>query len=227
MDNNCNGQVDEGYGIGTPCQAGEGACLTEGHFACTSVDTSACDAVAGTPSTEVCDGVDNDCNGTADDHVMLAPQAATAQAGAGGLFCDEQNVLLLDGNLAGLARATTSNSNWVILDGHYHVSCVYLDFGSTFAASMARVYSMTALQMCGDGAQMGYDLDVTVYWGSTVGSLHFVGDAMTHTALTPPHELTINTPGPGRYLALCRGGAGDFRSNIAVDYAEVEVVCPQ
>lgn len=69
LDNDCDGAVDEGFDLlGQTCLSGLGECRSAGHFIC-SPDGSgyACNApvVAGTP--EVCNGKDDDCDGTADD----------------------------------------------------------------------------------------------------------------------------------------------------------------
>ncbi|MCA9620915.1 MAG: hypothetical protein KC731_17960, partial [Myxococcales bacterium] len=58
--------VPQCNGFGTPCSAGVGECASSGQIVCQGVN-SVCSAVAGTPTAEVCDGLDNDCNGTADD----------------------------------------------------------------------------------------------------------------------------------------------------------------
>ncbi|MCB1942446.1 MAG: hypothetical protein KDI53_10480, partial [Candidatus Accumulibacter sp.] len=65
-DNDCNGFVDDVEGVGERCSAGEGACAVAGRVVCTPAGPR-CDAVAGAPSPEACDGVDNDCNGIVDD----------------------------------------------------------------------------------------------------------------------------------------------------------------
>ena len=65
LDNDCDGTVDNGNpGSGGPCTTGlQGACsagiqqCTNGALTCAQTTQS---------STEVCDGVDNDCNGTVD-----------------------------------------------------------------------------------------------------------------------------------------------------------------
>jgi uncharacterized repeat protein (TIGR01451 family) len=63
-DNDCNGTVDDGFGTGAACSAGQGACFSAGVVACNAMGTSACNAVAGMPSAESCnDLVDNDCDG--------------------------------------------------------------------------------------------------------------------------------------------------------------------
>jgi hypothetical protein len=61
IDDNCNGQVDEGLGTST---CGVGACQRT-VANCVNGVTQTC--VPGTPSPEVCDGFDNNCNGQIDE----------------------------------------------------------------------------------------------------------------------------------------------------------------
>lgn len=67
VDNNCDGETDEGFGLGDVCSVGVGACRQEGVLSCGASGQASCDAVEGSPSEEVCDSIDNDCNGTVDD----------------------------------------------------------------------------------------------------------------------------------------------------------------
>ncbi len=68
-DNNCDGQVDEGYAVGAPCTAGIGACERQGILICSGDGTgTVCSATPGEPSPEICDGIDNNCNGIIDDN---------------------------------------------------------------------------------------------------------------------------------------------------------------
>ncbi len=63
IDNNCDGDVDEGFDVGETCTRGHGACRVSGVWACTADGARACSA--GTPpqgTQEVCDGIDNDCD---------------------------------------------------------------------------------------------------------------------------------------------------------------------
>jgi len=67
-DNDCDGDVDEDFGVGDECTNGVGECASSGIEVCSAngIETI-CDAVAGAPEAEVCDGKDNDCNGVKDD----------------------------------------------------------------------------------------------------------------------------------------------------------------
>jgi hypothetical protein len=62
VDNDCNAFVDDGFG---PCTVGTGQCQVTGTYTCVEGEP-VCDAQAGNPSVEVCDGLDNDCDGVVD-----------------------------------------------------------------------------------------------------------------------------------------------------------------
>jgi Putative metal-binding motif len=69
VDNNCDGEIDEGYPIGDACEVGLGACRVTGRLVCASDDRSVvCDATPMLPGDEWCaDGMDNDCDGETDE----------------------------------------------------------------------------------------------------------------------------------------------------------------
>ncbi len=91
-DNDCNGEADEGFGVGGPCSAGMGACAAQGVFVCNvNGDAAECDAMPGTPSTELCDMIDNDCNGETDDNCVPCVVDADCGGPQSGKVCDPNN----------------------------------------------------------------------------------------------------------------------------------------
>lgn len=68
IDNDCDGDTDEGFDVGDACTTGVGACAVTGEMECTDDGTDTeCNATAGESADEVCDDdIDNDCDGDTD-----------------------------------------------------------------------------------------------------------------------------------------------------------------
>lgn len=81
LDNDCDGQTDEDWqtglasDLGRPCEVGRGLCRQSGVFECATPDglDTTCNAEPGAPGTEYCDGLDNDCDGAADNSCVMEP----------------------------------------------------------------------------------------------------------------------------------------------------------
>ena len=86
-DNDCNGQTDEGFAVGGACTAGKGECKTNGVNAC-SADAKSVTCQANLPagSKEVCDGKDNDCDGSTDESLT---QSCSTACGSGVQTCSK------------------------------------------------------------------------------------------------------------------------------------------
>ncbi len=77
LDNNCNGLVDENVpNVGQPCASdtgkpppGDGVCRTTGTYVCNGPNATKCTAVKDLSKAgpEICDGLDNDCDGLVDE----------------------------------------------------------------------------------------------------------------------------------------------------------------
>lgn len=99
LDDNCNGSADEGCPcdeteLTEPCGTDEGAC-TAGSRSCEGGRFTACEGVT-PPEPETCNEIDDDCNGSIDDHLER------------GAACDGADTdRCLEGTIAGCAADGT------------------------------------------------------------------------------------------------------------------------
>ena len=70
LDNDCDGQNDEDYvQLARPCVAGLGECAVRGFWRCSELGGIQCGDGEREAINEICDGLDNDCDGQSDEHV--------------------------------------------------------------------------------------------------------------------------------------------------------------
>jgi MYXO-CTERM domain-containing protein len=71
LDEDCDGTADNGFDVGAACDNGlKGACKASGFKVCTTDGTgTVCDAPVVPPGVEVCNGIDDDCDGIVDNNV--------------------------------------------------------------------------------------------------------------------------------------------------------------
>ncbi len=103
-DDDCDGAVDEGFRLGAACISGLGICAVEGRRACADDGTAVCDAEPGDPEEEVCDDLDNDCDGIVDEGEGDA--AGVAFGGCGPRYRSCLDVLRAGGVESGVYRVS-------------------------------------------------------------------------------------------------------------------------
>jgi hypothetical protein len=112
-DDNCNGTVDEGFaGLGSSCTAGIGACTRYGSQRCNMAGTgTVCSAVAGAPTTELCNQLDDDCNNMVDEPFKTGAMALATQCAAGLGVCARYGSYICKPDGTGTQCSATPGTN--------------------------------------------------------------------------------------------------------------------
>ncbi|MEO8214546.1 MAG: MopE-related protein, partial [Myxococcales bacterium] len=90
IDNDCDGDVDEGFNVGAACNNGlTGTCRRVGIYECAPDKMGVTCNLTGAPiATEVCNNIDDDCNGMIDDGLGIG-QGVGVDCGIQGQGCNK------------------------------------------------------------------------------------------------------------------------------------------
>jgi len=97
-DNDCDGALDEGFNLGAECAVGVGQCAARGVTVCApDQERGVCDAAPREPAAELCNALDDDCDGLLDETFDVG---GVCSAGRGA--CAAEGVLACNGSGRGL-----------------------------------------------------------------------------------------------------------------------------
>lgn len=115
LDNNCNGDIDEGFNVGAACNNGlTGTCRRVGITECAPDKMGVTCNLGGAPTTpEVCNGIDDDCNGLIDDGLGAA-QGVGVDCGIQGQGCSKGVTQCVGGKIV---CSSTSNPQPEVCNG--------------------------------------------------------------------------------------------------------------
>ena len=88
VDNDCDKKVDENYDVGASCSVGIGECKNTGKKVCKANGSGTkCSVTPKPKKTEICDGNDNDCDGSVDESL------GSTNCGKGVCYHTQQNCI--------------------------------------------------------------------------------------------------------------------------------------
>lgn len=135
LDDNCDGSADEGYNVGGTCSVGVGGCAKKAAILCDGAGGATCPAVAGMPAAEVCNGIDDNCDGTKDEGFsvggacMLGLGACQA---SGSFTCNLMGAVVCDAITGSVSPEVCGNTIDEDCDGALDNACADSDGDGLF-----------------------------------------------------------------------------------------------
>ena len=145
VDDDCDGTIDEDFPtLGSSCTVGVGTCTRTGNVVCDAAQTgTTCSVAPGSPGTEVCNGLDDDCDGHIDEGWLNQSTGVYDQAFACGSCSNDCTVLYALPNASGTCNLTggphcamACDANAYDLDGQVADGCeLLLDTGGVYVST--------------------------------------------------------------------------------------------
>ncbi len=163
--------------------------------------------------------------GDADACAPLVPIEAldATPTGGCGVTCAFQNVLLADGNFAGLDCVGAPGEQ--MLAGHTVTGCIVVDFGSVRSLDPV-VFRLKAVpSACGGNCtspDCGTGDQFKVFFGDSLGTYTYLNDFSISSTVS---DFQVELGAPARFVVACRTGNGPPRDDVAID-AIWSVACP-
>jgi len=202
LDDDCDGLTDELFlGKGEVCQAGQGVCTRFGTRVCNGGGTAlVCSATEGPSSGEVCDLLDNDCDGSTDEDFKTGARYTAATA-CGNCFTNCTTIYAKP-NAAGACNTvpTTPVCQMVCNNGFFDLNGVP-DDGCEFQLETTAIYVSQSETAAVDDAGCGLGPSAT---GGGRYPCKTIGQGLTRAA----------APGSGKTKVLVAGGA--YVENVTV-----------
>ena len=177
IDDDCDGRIDEGYGVGEPCAVGRGICERSGVIVCDGTLSTRCAGEPGQPNIESCNGVDDDCDDVTDEGELCPSgphQSGLCQAAVCVRTCD-QNWVDQDGQPGnGCERGCELGELRNIAPLVDQVNPFMASTGDDYVAAYTkdlRIYGASANRVIERGAQVGFtDIDIAMGNGKFVAA---------------------------------------------------------
>lgn len=215
-DDDCDGSIDNGFpGLGTVCSVGKGECQRTGKMVCKSdFSGTECSVKPFKSSVEICDGKDNDCEGTIDNGATCS----------GGKRCQQGRCVCPTGQLgcSGTCVNTSSNSSHCGACGKICPSGSVCQSGVCSCSSYSSPVSLWGQSTGGTLADRGYGIQADskgnlIVTGSYSGTVWFGPTTLVSRGLTDIFVAKMDSTGNWLWAKSAGGSGSDTGYGLTVD----------